>query len=236
MSDSFEARFTAESEERRRRRSLTDRVRGTGADSAVRRDLAELHRLASRPDQAARWGILIDGWTTDYERDRLARVIAASGRVLERDVLAYVGAPPGEPAPRAVRELLPVIVAYRNGRRTRAATGARRLSRRGVATRQGRLRALALALGWSAPALLLVSWFTAWIAALSGEMIGRPQVVSAGAWVLVAVTAALLGLAALANAATIAGDGRRAAAAVWTASGAVIVAGSVLGGVAILAG
>jgi hypothetical protein len=35
------------------------------------------------PDQAGRWGIVIEGWTTERERDRLARLIA-SGTHLRR--------------------------------------------------------------------------------------------------------------------------------------------------------
>ncbi|GLI28301.1 hypothetical protein ARHIZOSPH14_25430 [Agromyces rhizosphaerae] len=46
---------------------------------AKRRALAELYRQLGAPDQAGRWGIVIDGWTTPRERDRLARLLAASG-------------------------------------------------------------------------------------------------------------------------------------------------------------
>jgi hypothetical protein len=45
----------------------------------VRRALAERYREMGNPDQAGRWGIVFDGWTTEIERDRLARLLAASG-------------------------------------------------------------------------------------------------------------------------------------------------------------
>jgi hypothetical protein len=41
---------------------------------ATRRALAELYRELGAPDQAGRWGIVIEGWTTERERDRVARV------------------------------------------------------------------------------------------------------------------------------------------------------------------
>jgi hypothetical protein len=41
------------------------------------------------PDQAGRWGIIFDGWTTEIERDRLARLLASSG-VGERDVMKFL--------------------------------------------------------------------------------------------------------------------------------------------------
>lgn len=56
-----------------------------------RRALAELYRELGYHDQAGRWGIVLDGWTTDMERDRLARLLA--GR---------------DPSPRAVREFLSI--------------------------------------------------------------------------------------------------------------------------------
>lgn len=41
--------------------------------------LAELYREQRLPDQAGRWGIVFDGWTTANEQDRLTRLLAASG-------------------------------------------------------------------------------------------------------------------------------------------------------------
>ena len=56
-----------------------------------RRALAELYRELGYHDQAGRWGIVLDGWTTDLEQDRLARLLA--GR---------------DPSPRSVREFLSI--------------------------------------------------------------------------------------------------------------------------------
>jgi hypothetical protein len=41
--------------------------------------LAGLYRELECPDQAGRWGIISDGWTSPLEQDRLARLLAASG-------------------------------------------------------------------------------------------------------------------------------------------------------------
>lgn len=41
--------------------------------------LAQLYREMRCPDQAGRWGIISEGWTSEYEQDRLARLLAASG-------------------------------------------------------------------------------------------------------------------------------------------------------------
>jgi hypothetical protein len=53
-------------------------VRQDPSRLTVRRALAERYREMGHPDQAGRWGIVFDGWTTDFERDRLARLLAAS--------------------------------------------------------------------------------------------------------------------------------------------------------------
>ncbi|TQK20861.1 hypothetical protein FBY40_3405 [Microbacterium sp. SLBN-154] len=45
----------------------------------VRLMLAELYRSLGCPDQAGRWGIVVKGWTTPIERDRLGRLLGASG-------------------------------------------------------------------------------------------------------------------------------------------------------------
>jgi hypothetical protein len=56
---------------------------------AARLALAEHYRQMGHPDQAGRWGIIFDGWTTEIERDRLARLLASSG-VGERDVMKFL--------------------------------------------------------------------------------------------------------------------------------------------------
>lgn len=58
--------------------SLKTSIRENPDATELRRALAELYRDLGCPDQAGRWGISIDGWTTPTERDRLARLIASS--------------------------------------------------------------------------------------------------------------------------------------------------------------
>ncbi|PWC07223.1 tetratricopeptide repeat protein [Mycetocola zhujimingii] len=54
-------------------------VRANPDDLPLRLALAELYREMNSPDQAGRWGIVIEGWTTPVERDRLARMLAPVG-------------------------------------------------------------------------------------------------------------------------------------------------------------
>lgn len=58
----------------------------------LRRALAGLYRDLGCPDQAGRWGIAIEGWTSSLERDRLARLLVASG-VASRDVADFLAVP-----------------------------------------------------------------------------------------------------------------------------------------------
>jgi hypothetical protein len=71
---------------------------------AVRRMLAERYRQMGHPDQAGRWGIVFDGWTTDVECDRLARLLASSG-VAERHTSRFLLFPKKAP-PRDLSGLL----------------------------------------------------------------------------------------------------------------------------------
>lgn len=71
--------------------SLRSRVEAHPAERAARRLLAEWYRDDGTHDQAGRWGIVFPGWTTTYERDRTARLFAASYPVAAV-VLAWVNA------------------------------------------------------------------------------------------------------------------------------------------------
>jgi hypothetical protein len=71
---------------------------------ALRRALAERYRQMGNPDQAGRWGIVFDGWTTSIERDRLARLLAASG-VPEAHTAKFLSLP-DDPLPQVVKDLL----------------------------------------------------------------------------------------------------------------------------------
>lgn len=61
-------------------------------DAAARRELAETYRRMGNPDQAGRWGILVPGWTSEREQDRLARLLAAAG-VRRDDLAAFLDVP-----------------------------------------------------------------------------------------------------------------------------------------------
>jgi hypothetical protein len=74
--------------------SLRSRVEAHPAELAARRILAEWYRDDGTHDQAGRWGIVLPGWTTTYERDRTARLFAASYPV-GGDVLGFLHLPAG---------------------------------------------------------------------------------------------------------------------------------------------
>lgn len=83
---------------------LKDAVRLDPSLDSVRRVLAERYREMGAPDQAGRWGISLDGWTTDLERDRLARLLAAAG-IDESQAVHFLDLPDGR-VPDSVTELL----------------------------------------------------------------------------------------------------------------------------------
>ena len=83
---------------------LKDAIRLDPSLDSVRRALAERYREMGNPDQAGRWGISLDGWTTNLERDRLARLLAASG-IDEPQVVRFLALPDGR-VPDSVTELL----------------------------------------------------------------------------------------------------------------------------------
>lgn len=85
-------------------RLLKDAVRLDPSFGSARRVLAERYRELGHPDQAGRWGISLDGWTTDLERDRLARLLAASG-IDESQAGRFLALPDGH-MPDSVTELL----------------------------------------------------------------------------------------------------------------------------------
>jgi hypothetical protein len=74
--------------------SLRTRVERNPTELQARRILAEWYRDDGTHDQAGRWGIVLPGWTTTYERDRTARLFAASYPV-GGDVRAFLHLPAG---------------------------------------------------------------------------------------------------------------------------------------------
>ncbi|AWB86001.1 DUF6584 family protein [Mycetocola zhujimingii] len=61
-------------------------------DLRVRRALAEMYREMGYPDQAGRWGIVLDGWTTAKEKEELVKDIAYRG---EDDLVKFLNLPSG---------------------------------------------------------------------------------------------------------------------------------------------
>lgn len=74
------------------RQALKAAVRAQPDSRPLHLLLAELYREIDCPDQAGRWGILIDGWATPREQDRLARLLASSG-VAPQDVPVFLALP-----------------------------------------------------------------------------------------------------------------------------------------------
>ncbi|MFT2690696.1 hypothetical protein [Clavibacter zhangzhiyongii] len=81
-------------------------------DGDARLALAELYRELIAPDQAGRWGIGVPGWTTEVERDRLARMIAHSG-IGDHEIPAFLALPPDAALPEELAALAPAIADHR---------------------------------------------------------------------------------------------------------------------------
>jgi hypothetical protein len=67
--------------------------------------LAAAYRELGLPDQAGRWGALTDGWATEIERDRFARLLGASG-VGKSEIRSFLLLPSGAPVPSSVTDLI----------------------------------------------------------------------------------------------------------------------------------
>jgi two-component system OmpR family response regulator len=91
---------------------LKERVRADPTDGAARLALAELYRELIAPDQAGRWGVGVPGWTTEVERDRLARMIAHSG-IADHEIPAFLALPAEADLHAEVVALMPAIEMHR---------------------------------------------------------------------------------------------------------------------------
>jgi hypothetical protein len=90
---------------------LRTRVRRAPHESGARKALVAFYRELGAPDQAGRWSLALDGEPTPLERDRAARLVAAS-RVSASDLPEFLALPTGD-LPAAVVRLLPDIERYR---------------------------------------------------------------------------------------------------------------------------
>lgn len=85
----------------------------------VRLALVERYRELGAPDQAGRWGLAVPGLTTTRERDRAARLFAASG-VDEDELAEFIAMPDGSALPTEVVALLPDVDRYREAFRRKS--------------------------------------------------------------------------------------------------------------------
>lgn len=103
-------------------RAAIDLLRpAAAADSApyeARLALAEIYRDMDCPDQAGRWGIAVDGWTTERERDRLASLLSATG-VTDRRVRGFLRIPIDASEPVDLGGLISALPAERRRLRAR---------------------------------------------------------------------------------------------------------------------
>ncbi|PPG99860.1 tetratricopeptide repeat-containing protein [Rathayibacter sp. AY1G9] len=90
---------------------LRGQVRRSPSDTMARLALIAKYRELSAPDQAGRWGLALDGETSDFERDRAARLLAGAG-LHDRDLPDFLALPCRD-LPREVLELLPLVEHYR---------------------------------------------------------------------------------------------------------------------------
>lgn len=74
--------------------------------------LAELYREMGCPDQAGRWGIISDGWTTEREQDRLARLLAASA-VPKQSIREFLRVPRDVENPADLQAVVATVPSYR---------------------------------------------------------------------------------------------------------------------------
>jgi len=91
---------------------LKGHLRDEPGDTRARLALAELYRELIAPDQAGRWGIASPGWTTEAERDRLARMIAHSG-IADHEIPGFLALPAEADLHAEVAGLMPAIEMHR---------------------------------------------------------------------------------------------------------------------------
>ncbi|WP_144719835.1 hypothetical protein [Agrococcus jejuensis] len=77
---------------------------GAAADPAIRRMLAEHYRALRSPDQAARWGIAIPGWTRASEVRALRRTLLE--RLPRLDAGQHLGLPLDVPVPSGIADVV----------------------------------------------------------------------------------------------------------------------------------
>lgn len=89
---------------------LKRRVRETPSDDVARRTLVDHYRELGAPDQAGRWALAIPGLATPLEKDRAARMLAAS-RVEDDRLVEFLALPRGVIS-EDVDALMPSVARY----------------------------------------------------------------------------------------------------------------------------
>jgi hypothetical protein len=103
----------AEGRHQRALQQLRALVDGDPSQLDVRGRLAERYRELGNPDHAGRWGIAVAGWTTELERDRLARLIAAR-RVPSSGIREFLRVTSDQVSGDAIAEIEAAAETYRN--------------------------------------------------------------------------------------------------------------------------
>lgn len=156
-----------------------------------RRALAQLYRDLGAPDQAGRWGIAIDGWTTPFERDRLARALVSYERPR-----TFLSLPASAPEPADLAAVLELRAKHSEGAAQRF-RDAGEISAQSPESRALR-REEAL---WAAAAVLLALGAVGPSVAIAmGRMLAQDPlaVTAAGAgWSVMALGVLLIGLSRL---------------------------------------
>lgn len=189
---------------------LKERVRRRPVERTARQALAEHYRAMGAPDQAGRWGIAVPGWTTATERDRLARMLAASGVGVE-DVNRFLELPVDE-RPGELAEVLASAETYR----TRFAEAIRT---RFEPTPTDRWQDAAGILWIVAIGIFVIDLLVIWVGTLLGStMTGFARWASVAALVVIAAACLMTGTSRMLR-------GRRVAATWWLVASAVLIAG-----------
>ena len=80
-------------------------VRDDPMSEQARLALASAYRELGLPDQAGRWGALTEGWATEVEIDRFARLLGASA-IGKAEIRSFLLLPSGANVPASVTELI----------------------------------------------------------------------------------------------------------------------------------
>lgn len=180
------------------------------APFAHRRVLAQLYRDLGCPDQAGRWGIVLDDWTTELEQDRLARLLAANG-VSKRSARRFLAVPPDVGNLPALNALVDDRVPIYSERFRAAAAGP-------AMTRADRAAGAAVAFGVAAALGVVAAFVIVFFVALFG---GDAQPMAGGAALLVGL---LTGLGIIASGFEQVFNRRDRAGTIRIAAGLVLVA------------